>query len=133
MAKISEEKKTAIKKYGEVFTPLELVDEMLDKLPVEVWGDPKLTWLDPAMGDGNFLVRVYARLFDGLAVVMPDEALRRRHILENMIYGVEIQEKHYLAAKKRLDPLDEFSIHLACADALKFDYWDDKPYPFGKI
>ena len=32
---------------GEVFTPPELINEMLDKLPNDVWYNPKLKWLDP--------------------------------------------------------------------------------------
>ena len=40
--------------YGEVFTPIELVCEMLNKIPNEVWKNPNLKWLDPANGIGNF-------------------------------------------------------------------------------
>ena len=50
--------KDRIKQTGEVFTPLPLVDEILDKLPSEVFTDPSKTFLDPACGDGNFLIRV---------------------------------------------------------------------------
>lgn len=51
--------KERIKATGEVFTPLELVDEMLSKLPEEVWA-PDKTFLEPSCGDGNFLVRIVA-------------------------------------------------------------------------
>ena len=51
--------KERIKQTGEVFTPLELVDEMLSKLPEEVWA-PDKTFLEPSCGDGNFLVRIVA-------------------------------------------------------------------------
>ena len=37
-------------KFGEVFTPMELIEEMLDKLPENVWKNPELKWLDPANG-----------------------------------------------------------------------------------
>ena len=40
--------------FGEVFTPLELVCEMLSKLPSRVWTDKDLKWFDPANGIGNF-------------------------------------------------------------------------------
>lgn len=49
--------KQRIKQNDEVFTPLLLVDEILNKLPSEVWQQKK-TFLDPSCGDGNFLVRV---------------------------------------------------------------------------
>lgn len=42
------------KKFGEVMTPLDLVKEMLNTLPAEVWSNPNLKWLDPANGTGPF-------------------------------------------------------------------------------
>ena len=56
------EKKT----FGEVFTKFELINEMLDTLPAEVWSNPDLKWLDPANGIGNFPVVVMQRLMIGL-------------------------------------------------------------------
>ena len=50
------------KQFGEVFTPMILVNEMLDKLPKEVWKNKNLKWLDPATGMGNFPIAVYLRL-----------------------------------------------------------------------
>ena len=47
---------------GEVFTPIELVKEMLDKIPVSVWENPTSTFLDPCMGKGTFLVEIVNRL-----------------------------------------------------------------------
>ena len=32
------------KQFGEVFTPMILVNEMLDKLPIEVWKNKNLKW-----------------------------------------------------------------------------------------
>lgn len=45
---------------AEVFTPPSLVNEMLDKLPPEVW-QPEKTWCDPACGNGNMLLEVLRR------------------------------------------------------------------------
>ncbi len=47
---------------GEVFTPKTLVNEMLDKIPVEVWENPKSTFCDLSMGKGTFLVEIVNRL-----------------------------------------------------------------------
>ena len=126
MAKACLSSTVAKKKFGEVFTPISLVDEMLDKLPVELWLDPTLTWLDPAMGSGNFLIRVSDRLMEGLAAAIPDEADRRKHIMEQMVYGVELQPKNVMIASMFLDPESQYETHLACADSLKFDFWDMK-------
>ena len=78
------------KKYGEVFSPPELVCDMLDLLPKEVWSNPNLQWLDPANGIGNFPFVVYYRLMAGLQLVIPDKQNRSKHIIENMIFMVEL-------------------------------------------
>jgi hypothetical protein len=84
-------------KNGEVFTPIELIKEMLDKLPSSVWTNPDLKWLDPANGIGNFPMVVYQKLLEKL----PDkysgangsysgEAGKKKHIIEKMLYMVEL-------------------------------------------
>ena len=85
---------------GEVFTPMELVNEMLNKLPDSVWKNPNLKWLDPAAGMGNFPVAVYMRLMEGLKSVIDEEEERRKHILENMLYMVELDETNVFMMKK---------------------------------
>lgn len=49
--------KERVKKNSEVFTPQWLVLEMLSKLPDDAWQENK-TWLEPAAGDGNFVVEI---------------------------------------------------------------------------
>jgi len=87
---------------GEVFTPMKLVGEMLDTLPKEIWKNPNLKWLDPAAGIGNFPVAVYMRLMEGLINVKgyEDEEKRRKHILENMLYMVEIDKTNVFMMRK---------------------------------
>jgi hypothetical protein len=36
------------KKFGKVFTPMKLVNEILDKLPSKVWYNKDLKWFDLA-------------------------------------------------------------------------------------
>lgn len=81
-------------KFGEVFTPPALINEMLDKLPPEVWTDPNKKWLDPATGFGNFPMVVYERLMEGLADRPDyiDSAVRSKHIITRMLYMVEYNE-----------------------------------------
>ena len=47
---------------GEVFTPIELVREMLDKIPLSVWENPDSLFLDPCVGKGTFLIEIINRL-----------------------------------------------------------------------
>ena len=71
--------------HGEVFTPLLLIEEMLNQLPVEVWSNPALTWLDPANGIGNFPMILYSLLMNGLKYWQPNDKKRSNHIIKNMI------------------------------------------------
>ena len=43
-------------------TPPELVNEILDKLPKDLWADPSQTFLDPACGTGMFIAEIARRL-----------------------------------------------------------------------
>lgn len=83
-----------VKSSGEVFTPKSLVREMLDRLPNAVWFDPNKTWLEPAAGDGNFLVEIKARLLQA----GHDEV----HILENMLFSIELIDDNHWTLQHRL-------------------------------
>lgn len=87
-------------KYGEVFTPPELINEMFDQLPKEVWSNPDLKWLDPANGIGNFPMIAFERLNKGLEKKIPDIKKRKEHIVKNMLYMVELNEKNVGISKK---------------------------------
>jgi len=87
-------------KYGEVFTPIELIEEMFDKLPSNIWSNPDLKWLDPANGIGNFPMIAYKKLMDGLKTWEPSETKRSKHIIQNMLYMVEINPKNVKISKK---------------------------------
>jgi len=81
-------------KYGEVFTPSALINTMLDQFPTSSWSNPDLKWLDPCCGTGNFLVHVYQRLMAGLENSFPNLSKRSSHIIENMLFMVELNKKN---------------------------------------
>jgi hypothetical protein len=56
----------------------------------DYWKNPNLKILDPAAGIGNFPLIAYELLMDGLRHKFPNEEARRKHILENMLYMVEL-------------------------------------------
>jgi len=85
---------------GEVFTPIELIESMLSHLPASVWSDHTQTWLDPANGIGNFPVVVFGKLDEGLKSWEPNDKKRRRHILEKMLYMIEIQSDNSRVAHR---------------------------------
>lgn len=92
--------------HGEVFTPISLVCEMLDTLPKDVWSNPNLKWLDPANGIGNFPVICYYRLMKGLVDKIPNERERSRHIIDKMLYMVELNPVNARVCKKIFGILD---------------------------
>jgi len=107
-------------KYGEVFTPISLIEEMLDKLPKNVWKNPDLKWLDPANGIGNFPMVAYTKLMEGLKEWETSDARRSKHIIENMLYMVEINPKNVRISKKIFGP----NANISCANFLEqTDKW----------
>lgn len=80
--------------FGEVFTPDFLITELLTHIPPSVWRNPDTKWLDPAAGDGRFGAMVYLKLFKTLSNVIPNIQQRKRHILENMLFMVELNPEH---------------------------------------
>ena len=110
------------KQFGEVFTPIKIVNEMLDKLPSEVWFDKNLKWLDPANGIGNFPIIIYLRLMESLKDEIINEKERKKHILENMIYMCELNKKNVFISKYIFDINNEYKLNLYEGDSLKLDY-----------
>lgn len=127
MAELQQKRKERRKKTAEVFTPTELVNEMLDKLPEEVWTDPKKTFLDNSAGNGNFLVAILERKLslghDPLQAI-------------STIYGVDlmvdnVEEMHERLLEILRPHLDDASVkkakkiikkNIVCHDALTWDY-----------
>lgn len=120
-------------KLGEVFTPSELVNNMLDKLPQEEIIDPTKTVGDIAgCGNGNFLIEVLNRRIK--AGVKHMDAIKT-------IYGVDIMEDNIQECKERLAMgskskrvwkiLDK---NIICADALdpKHLGWNKVGYMWTK-
>lgn len=84
----------------EVFTPPELVNQMLDMLPEELWHDPRATFLDPACKSGVFLREIAKRLIDGLADEIPDLEERLEHIYKKQLFGMAITELTSLLSRR---------------------------------
>ena len=105
-----------IKETQEVFTPMELVEQMIDEIDIELLKDPSSTFIDNSAGCGNFLVGLKSRL----AQYHSEE-----HILENMLYAVEMMQDNHTELCERLG-VPVTHRHYVCADALEYDYsFDD--------
>jgi hypothetical protein len=105
-------------KHGEVFTPYELIKEMMDKLneiDPSFFKNPHLKWLDPANGIGNFPMVVFKMLNEGLKKSskkdkteikkkydydLDNDVDRKNHIIKNMLYMVELQADNVMVSRK---------------------------------
>ena len=106
-----------IKVTQEVFTPMELVEYMIDDIDVELLKDPESTFIDNSAGCGNFLVGLKQRLL---------QYHSEEHILENMLYAVEMMEDNHKELCNRLG-VDVTHPHYVCHDALTYDYSFGEP------
>lgn len=76
----------------EVFTPPEIVNQMLDLLPTDLWQKKDAKFLDPVTKSGVFLREIAKRLNIGLAEQIPNQQTRLNHIFKNQLYGISITE-----------------------------------------
>jgi hypothetical protein len=110
-----------IRDLGEVFTPSNIVQEMLDLLPPDTWNvHPAPTFLEPACGDGNFLIAILERKLTNITKCLQSNKLPAGNTLEaaqfhalealSSIYAVDISEDniiggtpgHEIGARSRL-------------------------------
>lgn len=111
------------KQFGEVFTPPELVNEILDQLPSDIWSDPTKTWLDNSCGAGAFLMEVKRRLMVGLTDWEADPIKREAHILDKQLYGVELQADNWRTCRMNLGLTATGNDgNIVCADGLTYNY-----------
>jgi hypothetical protein len=115
--------KTNVKEFGEVYTPLSLVNEMLDSLHPVVWSNSKLQWFEPACGLAPFLFVSYQRLMLGLEPEFPDPTSREKHILEQMFTFNELQEKNITVLHK-LFRAEHYKLRIYSCDFLTSSDFD---------
>ena len=102
---------------GEVFTPLELCDFMVNRISVDVLKDPESTFIDPSAGNGNFLIALRDKL---------KEYHSEEYIIDNMLYAIELMEDNHKEMCERIGvPTDH--PHYVCHDALTYDYSFGEP------
>jgi type I restriction-modification system DNA methylase subunit len=116
-----------VKATGEVFTPTELVQEVLDKLPQELFSDATKTFIDPSCGDGQFLSEVLIRKLEN---GIPFETAL------STIYGVELMEDNVKLCQDRLlcgheDLRWIVEKNIVCADSLEYNYLFGDTETFG--
>lgn len=86
----------------EVFTPPEVVNQMLDMLPQELFCNPDTTFLDPATKSGVFLREIAKRLMRGLEKQIPDLQERVDHIFQKQLFGIAMTELTSILTRRSL-------------------------------
>lgn len=123
----------------EVFTPPEVVNQMLDMLPKEIWSDKNATFLDPACKSGVFLREIAKRLIEAQLPnyeqisyeinekLRADDELDGRditfqnmledvieHVFKNQVFGIAITELTSLLSRRSVYcskyPQSEYSV-----------------------
>lgn len=144
--------KERVADHGEVFTPAWMVEAMLDLVKGETERIDS-RFLEPACGDGNFLVQVLRRKLAAVELKYGKSDFERRHyaLLAIMcIYGIELLPDNIsdcranlleiLAGHLNLDESDDLyraafyvlSQNLVHGDALKMRTHDDQAITFAE-
>jgi hypothetical protein len=97
---------------GEVFTPLELCNKIISHIPEETLKNSESTFIDPSAGNGNFLICLKEKLL---------QYHSEQHILDNMLYAIELMEDNHKEMCQKLG-VDVNHSHYVCANALTYDY-----------
>lgn len=122
----------AVAEFGEVFTPIKFINEVIIPAIVERYGKnffakKDLKIADIACGSGNFLIALYNHVFEAQRKYFNSDEECDKHLIENVFYGNDIQECHVVTTKHTLDRnnLVPNNSHITCCDTLsdEFDFW----------
>ncbi len=88
-----------VRAYGEVFTPRHMVDQMLDLVSEDLEDGPDFvdkTFLEPAAGDGNFLVAILQRKLRAVENRFAPETWADESLFAlASIYGIELLKDNH--------------------------------------
>lgn len=116
------QKYTGISKYSqsEVITPQNIVKDMVDLLPQEVF-NPDATFFDPAVKSGRFLIEIYNRLMASPLLAHIPEQDRHNHIIEKQLFGFATSTTAATVVRKALysDPLATGNIRFTSGKVTK--------------
>jgi hypothetical protein len=115
-----------IKATQEIFTPTEMVKDLLDKLNPSLFVDIDQPFVDPTCGDGQFLGEVLIRKIEN--GIPFEQALATIYGVDLMQDNVRLCQDRLLCGREDLRPIVEQNI--VCADALRYHYRFDGSDPY---
>jgi adenine-specific DNA-methyltransferase len=103
--------KELVKTSNDEPTPIDCVEEMINKIPDHVFENPNLKWLDPCCGCGNFFIVIYYKLL---------KYHSREYILTNMLYFNDINTDR-LEIVKKIFCSDKIRLNITIRDYLEYE------------
>ncbi|GAB2021552.1 N-6 DNA methylase [Pseudolactococcus yaeyamensis] len=96
--------KERVQKHGEVFTPVWMVDLMLNQAGIkEKLSDPFATFLEPAAGDGNFLTAILQKKLTHINQMSKGARYDNLSLWAlSSIYGIELLTDNLLDARENM-------------------------------
>lgn len=113
--------------YGEIYTPFSLITQMLNLFEPVVFQDPNKTWLDVGAGQGYFSMLLFVRLNTSLAAIMPDETERKTHIIQKMLFMIELKESNVTSLRAMFGA----EANIISADFCSYDFKDKYDFIIG--
>lgn len=83
--------KTTFTSSNDIPTPIDCVEEIIDKIPIELWKRKDLKILDPCCGNGNFFLSIYEKLKNYHST---------KYIMENILHFNDINKLRLYNVKK---------------------------------
>ena len=121
-----------IKSTGEVFTPTNKVQHILnnlEKLDPTVFKDPKKTFIDNSCGDGQITTEALIRKLEN--EIDFETALSTVYGVDLMIDNVDLCRDRLLCGREDLRHIVEKNI--VCADGLRYHYRFDGSHPDDEV
>ena len=121
-----------IKSTGEVFTPTNKVQHILnnlEKLDPTVFKDPKKTFIDNSCGDGQIITEALIRKLEN--EIDFETALSTVYGVDLMIDNVDLCRDRLLCRREDLRHIVEKNI--VCADGLRYHYRFDGSHPDDEV
>ena len=103
--------------YGEIYSPFSLIKSMLSLFNPSVFTNPNAKWLDTGAGTGYFSMVLFDLLNKGLLSVITNDEERKTHIIERMLYLIELKPENVITLRERFGP----QANIIEADYLSFN------------
>ncbi len=104
--------KSTFKTSNDEPTPIICIEEMINKLPSDIWKKNDLKILDPCCGNGNFFIPINKELLNNYS---------QKYILENILHFNDINEDRINNVKKIFCE-DEYKLNITKEDFLEKIY-----------